>query len=105
MRPVRHEILGNELVLVWEDGHESYYPGEALRRDCPCAYCAGESDLFGRVTRGIAPRYTQRSFELESLEPAGNYGVQIRFGDGHGYGIWNWERLRTGCSCSACHSG
>lgn len=102
MRPIRQELIGDQLVIVWEDQHESYYSGEALRRNCPCAYCAGEADLLGRVTRGIAPRYTQRSFEIGSLEPAGNYGVQIRFADGHAYGIWSWERLRGFCDCGSC---
>lgn len=105
MRPARQEIIGNELVLVWSDGHESYYRAEDLRRDCPCAYCAGEADLFGRVSRGVAPRFTQRSFEFDSLVPSGNYGVQIRFGDGHGHGIWSWDRLRESCGCNECRPG
>src|SRR5437667_12722914 len=26
MRPKNWQVLGNELVVIWDDGHESYYP-------------------------------------------------------------------------------
>lgn len=102
MRPTRYELIGDNLVVVWEDGHESYYDAEPLRRNCPCAYCAGEMDLLGRVSKGIAPRFTQRSFEFGGAEASGNYGLQIRFGDGHAYGIWGWDQLRLACPCGQC---
>jgi hypothetical protein len=35
MHPVSNQILGDLLVVVWSDGHESYYPLEQLRRGCP----------------------------------------------------------------------
>ena len=46
MRPVSHQVLGDLFVVVWSDGHESYYPLEELRRACPCAGCSGEPDLY-----------------------------------------------------------
>jgi len=41
-------VVGNDVVVVWGDGHESYFPGEELRRACTCAGCKGEQHLFGR---------------------------------------------------------
>lgn len=96
------QIIGNELAVVWDDGHESYYSAEELRRECPCANCAGEADLFGRIARGPAPRYSAASFELVRVEPTGNYGATLQFADGHDWGIWTWERLRARCRCEAC---
>jgi DUF971 family protein len=94
MRPVSTQVLGNELVVVWDDGHESYYPLEALRRACPCAGCSGEPDLFGRMSMGPKPQYSAASFELVSIVPIGNYALQPMWADGHGYGMWTFERLR-----------
>ena len=102
MRPRSWQVLGNELVVVWDDGHESYYPLEALRRACPCASCSGEPDLFGRMWTGPAPRYTPRSFELASVTPVGNYALQPNWADGHDYGMWTYERLREACPCDVC---
>jgi DUF971 family protein len=35
------------LYITWSDGHESTHPYEALRRACPCAWCAGEGGMKG----------------------------------------------------------
>jgi DUF971 family protein len=102
VRPTLIQQIGQELVVVWDDAHESYYPLEQLRRDCPCAICAGESDLFGRIARGPAPTYRDSSFDLLSWEPTGNYGIQLNFADGHNWGIWAFDRLRAFCRCDAC---
>jgi DUF971 family protein len=104
VRPNQIQLIGQELVVVWDDAHESYYPLEQLRRDCPCAICAGESDLFGRIARGPAPTYRDSSFDLLSWEPTGNYGIQLNFADGHNWGIWAFDRLRAFCPCNACIS-
>jgi len=98
------QVIGNELAVVWDDQHESYYPLEKLRRDCPCAYCAGEPDLFGRMSRGRVERLSEKAFELGSIETIGNYGVQPNWNDGHTYGIWTYDALRARCECEKCES-
>jgi DUF971 family protein len=102
MVPTSIHLIGSELVIVWEDGHESYFDGERLRRNCPCANCAGEADFFGRISRGAAPSYTPLSFELAAVQPTGNYALTLRYADGHDWGIWPWDRLRAFCSCPVC---
>lgn len=104
MRPNSVQVIGDLLVAVWDDGHESYYPLEELRRTCPCAGCAGEPDLFGNVMRGPAPHYTPRSFQLDSVTPIGNYALQPNWADGHNYGMWTYERLRAFCPCDVCRN-
>lgn len=100
--PTLIQQIGDQLVVVWSDGHESYYSPEALRRACPCANCAGEGDLFGRISKGPESRYVPASFQLISAEQTGNYGVQFNFADGHNWGIWTFERLRSYCDCGHC---
>lgn len=102
MRPTLVEEIGRELVIAWEDGHESYYGLEFLRKACPCANCAGEPDLFGRLAKGPSIPFRPESFQLAGLERIGNYGLQPNWKDGHTYGIWTWEALRRICPCERC---
>jgi DUF971 family protein len=37
----------------------------------------------------LAPNYN-----LEGVEYIGNYAVQLRWGDGHSYGLYTWNYLR-----------
>ena len=97
MRPNSIQVVGDTLVVVWNDGHESYYPLEELRRACPCAVCSGEPDLFGRMYGGAPQRYTTMSFVLQSVDQIGNYALQPNWADGHNYGIWAYDRLRAFC--------
>lgn len=94
MIPKFFEVIGRELVIVWEDGQESFYGLEALRRACPCAACSGEPDLFGRIAKGPEVPYSEDSFDVVSIEKTGNYGLQINWADGHTWGIWTFDRLR-----------
>jgi DUF971 family protein len=102
MKPQNWQVVGDTFVVVWDDGHESYYPLEALRRSCPCAACAGEPDLFGRLYAAPPPRYIPSSFQLASVDRIGNYALQPNWADNHAYGIWTFERLRAFCSCGEC---
>src|SRR5438045_1350155 len=95
MRPKSIQVVGDTLVVVWSDGHESYYPLEQLRRACPCAACSGEPDLFGRMAGGLPQHYRPDSFQILSIDPIGNYAIQPNWADGHSFGIWTFERLRA----------
>jgi len=37
-------------------------------------------------------------YELGSLEPIGNYAIQITWRDGHHTGIYTWEHLHLLCA-------
>lgn len=102
VRAESFQVIGELFVVVWDDGHESYYPLEALRKACPCAACSGEPDLFGRMSMGPQPVYHPSSFMLRSTERIGNYALQPNWADGHTYGIWTYERLRQFCPCGEC---
>lgn len=95
-------VVGSDVVVIWQDGHESYYPGEALRRACTCASCQGEEHLFGRRTPAAAQALVAASFQPIAVSRVGNYGLQVTWADGHDYGIYHLDALRAACPCEAC---
>lgn len=97
-------VVGDEIALVWGDGHESYFRGEALRRACTCASCQGEEHLFGRATMPILKPYSEGAFQPRAATLVGNYGLQITWGDGHQYGIYHLDWLRHSCPCPTCRA-
>ena len=87
--------IGMELALKWNDGAEHFVPLEALRRACPCASCAGETDVLGNVARGPKTKFSEASFQIKRFQPVGDYAVQIFWKDGHGTGLYSHELLRA----------
>jgi len=102
VKPKNIQQINDELAILWEDGHESYYKLETLRRACPCAQCGGERDVLGNVYRGQPQKFTLASFQLKSIEPVGGYAVRPTWGDGHGTGLYTFEALRQNCPCEEC---
>jgi len=100
--PTSYELeeLQHELHLSWSDGHESVFGYEALRRVCPCAWCAGEGDYPGNMTPTAA--LTEQQITLYELQMVGRYGLTPIWGDGHKTGIYTYERLRNMCECAEC---
>jgi DUF971 family protein len=94
MRPVDVQQIGQELAVKWEDGSESYYTLQQLRRACPCAGCKGEGDIMGNLHKGPEIPLTGTSFELRRIDRVGGYGLQPVWGDGHSTGIYTYEYLR-----------
>ncbi len=94
LRPKTLTVIGDELAIVWEDGTESFFPLTTLRRLCPCAGCAGERDILGRLMRGPERPLTAASFEVRGTAPVGGYAVQIYWGDGHSDGFFTYQKLR-----------
>lgn len=86
------------LNIVWSDGEHSAFPFDLLRNACPCAQCRGghenmkpepDPNMF------IIPLMSATASRLKSLEPVGNYAINIEWEDGHKYGIYNWHYLRA----------
>jgi DUF971 family protein len=95
-------VVGEEVVVVWGDGHESYYAGAPLRKACSCASCKGEQHLFGRATLPTLKPLKPEAFLPVSVRLVGNYGLQLTWGDGHDHGIYTLADLRAACPCDAC---
>jgi DUF971 family protein len=93
LEPTNVQQIGEELAIVWNDGTESFFKLETLRRACPCAACGGEPDVLGNVSRPHVT-YTEKSFQLVGFDLVGGYALQPRWADGHGSGIYSFTYLR-----------
>lgn len=82
------------LQISWIDGFSSVISLRDLRASCPCAQCQGE-EIGGR--KYVLPKLEiprQGMYEIDAIEPVGNYAVNIRWKDGHDTGIYGFEYLR-----------
>lgn len=93
---------GRRLLIDWSDNHASVHGYEALRRGCPCAWCAGEGGQKGVVDEDT--QFTEQETTLYELQPVGRYGLTPVWGDGHHTGIYTYERLRATCECDECRA-
>ena len=103
VKPRNIAVAGRELAVAWGDGHESYFPFERLRRECPCASCrarAARSSETNPLRVVKAPR--PEDLTIVRLVPVGAYAVQIVWSDGHDTGIFPFETLRRSCACDVC---
>jgi len=93
MKPKDIQLIGTELAIVWENGSESYFPSEFLRKHSPSAQNIGEKDILGNQYGGNGPKefpgVTIRSWDL-----VGNYAIRPWFSDGHQTGLFSWDYLR-----------
>ena len=99
LEPANIQLIGGELAIRWNDGVESYFALERLRRACPCATCGGEPDVLGNISRPNVS-YNDQSFQLASWDLIGGYAVQPRWLDGHSTGLYSFAYLRRLASAS-----
>jgi len=94
MSPARLELIGNEVAIIWSDGHEQFIAMEKLRAASPSAENTGERDLLGRQIGGTNqkhfPGVTVRDWRI-----IGGYAVQFDFSDGHNTGLYTFDYLRA----------
>lgn len=94
-----------ELVLQWNDGHESVYAFSLLRYACPCAECQGGHEKMSSEPNEkvfTLPDVDSAATRIENVEAVGMYAITIAWEDGHHYGIYTWEYLRKLCPCKDC---
>ena len=66
-----YEILNDLLLLQWDDGSENALPLKPLRDNCPCANCAGETDVFGNIYKGPPQIMNEKSYQVKGFQPVG----------------------------------
>lgn len=88
MRPEGIAVQQSEQVMVlnWDDGLEQRISFEQLRRSCPCAGCQQLDP-----SRELRPE----EYDLRSVQATGAYAISIQWADGHRFGIYTWELLRS----------
>ena len=97
--PKRIRRQDEGLLIVWDDGgHEGFFPARALRLSCPCAECVEE--MSGRPL--LDPDRVPLDVRPVTVELVGAYGLQVRWSDGHGTGIYTFERLLAVGPCPRC---
>jgi DUF971 family protein len=96
-----------EMRIRWRDGHESEYPLDLLRKECPCALCNDQRSK--RATPGglglaVLSGPVIRAGEIQATEvkPIGRYAINFAWSDGHDSGIYSYDFLRTLCPCPIC---
>jgi len=82
----------SSLTLRWPDGAVTQYALDDLRRNCPCAECRGVREQ-GRVP-GPGPHAPAPLTAIDA-KLVGNWGLMIRWSDGHETGIYAWSILRA----------
>ncbi|MCU0261516.1 MAG: DUF971 domain-containing protein [Ilumatobacteraceae bacterium] len=76
-----------EVRITYDDGVRAIFPVLELRQACPCAGCRGRRD------QGLEP-FAGDTVHIVSAELHGNWGIAIRWSDGHDTGIYAWSHLR-----------
>lgn len=91
---IHHARAAATVRVTWDDGHVGVYSEEYLRGYCPCALCQGH----GSQRRFVAVP----DAKLMEIRAVGNYGIDLRWQDGHSTGIYTFDYLRSLCPCRDC---
>ena len=90
---------GRAIRIQWEEqGHVATYSARDLRLACGCASCVEE--MSGRPI--LDPDAVRGDIRALGVRLVGQYAVHFSWSDGHGSGIYPYERLLALCPCDAC---
>lgn len=64
-----------------------------LRKNCPCAVCLNERK---NKPETYIPLISAAQQTIRKIEVVGSYAIKIYWGDGHGSGIYTFEKLKEG---------
>lgn len=78
------------VILHWNNGEMFEYEAFSLRAACPCASCVDENT--GQKTLDV--NQIPSNIKVIGAKPVGRYGLSFTFSDGHGTGIYKFDRLR-----------
>lgn len=77
-----------ELRVLYDDDVLATFPILELRQGCPCAGCQA------RRVKDLLP-FVGDTITAVDAELHGNWGLSIRWSDGHDTGIYAWKHLRA----------
>jgi DUF971 family protein len=75
------------LEVAFDTGETFRLPCEYLRVNSPSAEVQGHSPSQKILQHG------KQNVNIAEIRPVGNYGVILKFDDGHGTGIYSWTVL------------
>ena len=77
------------LEITWGNEAPRRYDVRQLRCVCACAGCVDERTGVRTLDVETVPD----TIGITNMELVGNYAVKLVFSDGHGTGIYSWDRL------------
>ena len=83
------------IALKLGDERELSISLKHLRKSCPCAYCNGETDVFGNIYKGQNLILNDASFKMLKISLIGDYAIRFFWKDGHSGGIYTFDLLET----------
>jgi DUF971 family protein len=90
--PQRIEVDGSSVAFTWEDGEVSRFSAAELRAACECAICREPQGM--EATRAVLAGADPVTVDDARL--VGGYAIAFTFApDGHGTGIYPFQRLRS----------
>ena len=81
--PLAIELRADGLQVQWREGW-AHLQAVALRAACRCGGCRA---------RAAGEGHPDDAVQLTGAAPAGEYGLQLLFSDGHDRGIYPWSLL------------
>ena len=99
VKPQEVDISGDNIIILWDDGHRSIHPHRLLRLRCPCASCVEEMTGRPRLDPDTIPQDLRAVDQMQ----VGNYAIQFLWSDAHYTGIYTYRFLRSHCTCIACN--
>ena len=96
MRPRKITVRkdAQQLYILWEDGIETLFGLDPLRKACPCAGCLGHENMGSLPDPEIFLVPSLMSWNAVRVEAVGTYAIRVVWDDGHDSGIYTWDRLR-----------
>jgi len=82
-----------EMFLGWSNGEQFAVPFSEMRFHCPCAGCVDEHT----GQRTLKRENVRPDIRIVKVELIGRYAVHVMFNDGHGTGIYHFDRLYELC--------
>jgi len=92
----------NSLAIKWDDGTESIFAMDFLRKKCPCATCkAAKENSSANPLRILADtEIIQDNVKIREAEIVGRYAIKFSWSDGHNEGIYSFDYLKQLTSLS-----
>ena len=88
------ECFEHFILFKWQQGQENCINLSDLRKFCPCAFCSGETDVFGNKYIGDKKGFSKESIALRGYSFVGLYAVRFVWGDGHSDGLYTFDLLK-----------
>ena len=97
-----------EMAIRWQDGHESVYGFDLLRKECPCATCNEQREQVAPAGLSLSvlsgPVVRAGEVQVVEVKTVGRYALSFAWSDGHTTGIYSYGFLREACPCPACRA-